>query len=209
MATSNKNYKQLLLVSGYIRNIEQLHNLNDTPSVIYDIIYLYQRLCDEWSSFDSHKDMEIDELGCIITANSDSQITAYGANIISKGIYEWRLQIISLSPDSYGSVYVGIIENDEIYLRCFQTKITWDSYGYQISQNGLRGRQSAIKAKYYNCGWNKVGDIIEITLDLYANTLSFTINNHDKGVAFTKIENREYRLALSISYGKGSTVKLL
>ena len=209
MATSNKNYKQLLLVSGFIRSIERLHKLNDTPSVISDIIYLYQRLCDEWSSCESHKDIGIDEMECIVRANSDSQITAYGSNIVTEGIYRWRLKIISLNTESYGSIYVGIIENDEVYLSIFKDKITWDSRGYQVSQHGLRGRESAIKAKYYNCRWNEVGDILEITLDLYANTLSFTKNNHDHGVAFSKIKNTEYRLVLSISYAKGSVIQLL
>ena len=47
MALSKKDNRQELLVAGYIRNVEKSYQMN-IPGDITDIIYLYQRIYDEW-----------------------------------------------------------------------------------------------------------------------------------------------------------------
>ena len=49
-----------LLVWGYTRNIEKEHKHLNIPEEINNIIYLYQKLCDEWDRKYCHPALEID-----------------------------------------------------------------------------------------------------------------------------------------------------
>ena len=213
MATSTKkDRRRELLVAGYVRDIERAHKIHRIPAEINDIIYLYQRLYDEWSKQYSSKKVTIDEIGSMITMHCDQDVTAFGCHVVTKGIFKWRIKMVKFTYDEKidGSPpYVGIIEDNEEYMEEYKNSCDWDENGYLLCCKIGRLLCGDILTSDYPCRWNKEGDILEMTLDLNERTLSFKVNDEDYGVAFEDIEEREYRLAFGGYKCDGSQFMLL
>ena len=192
-----KDEKGELLVAGYVRNIEKVYKILNIPIEINDIIYLYQRLYDEWNKEYSSKKLIIDETGCMITFNTSARAIAVGSHIVENGTCIWRIKMKSFTydPKSDGSPpYVGIIEHVEEIgnFRRWSKSIEYELCG---KSGRLLHSHKIIKNKS-DCRWNKEGDILEITLDLQEQTLSFKVGDVDYGVLFSNVRRTKWRLAL-------------
>eukprot|EP01084_Bolivina_argentea_P227005 383392_1 len=206
--------RQLLLVAGYVRNIELTHNLSNIPREINNIIYIYQRLCDIWSEEYSSSWVEIDSTKSKIKFETSSDATAFGKTVVTEGIFVWRVQIISIKFGVWQAPpYVGIVEATEQNLYSFQNSSSFEDAGYQLcgGSNTLCGMNENPLNKFrtditvdYSCYWNKPNDILEIVLNLNERTLGFIVNGIDYGVAFRNIKQTNYCLALSYAGCAGS-----
>ena len=208
-----KEYEQKLLVAGFIRGIEKMYKIKNIPNEINDIIYLYQRLYDEWDTKWTNDYVNIDETNTTITIKEDDESNmghaiAFGKRVVSEGIYIWKIKIICIKLTFESPPYVGIIENNEEYLKRYRDDFLWDNVGYQLcgGNSVLCGPLSSNyhKTSDYQCLWKKEGDVVEIILDLNERTLGFKVNDIDYGVAFSNIHKTEYRLAVSTLSMKGS-----
>lgn len=202
--------REELLIWGYVRQIQSEYKIENIPVEINGIILLFKKLQDKWSEKYLNRDNEIHEETKLMTNlyTSKCYSTAYGDSVVDDGIFKWRLKIMSLKyPSGYEekeSPYIGIIEDDTEHLERYKYDVNWDDYGYQL--HGLDGslhcyiqNYDYIQTSDYCCKWNKKGDILEITLDLHEQTLSFKMNDKDHGVAYSNIKPTKYRLALTTS----------
>lgn len=210
-----------LLVYGYVRDIEKECEFLNIPKEIPNLVYLYQKLCDEWDIKNSHPDLTIfGNLSTIRLEMNDrtrTEMTAFGAQKVTEGIFKWRLKIISLKLGRFdASPYIGIIEDTDDNLKKYKTSGAWQQVGYQLCAGNSRlwwcgyGDKGANAERGYNCYWNKNGDILEMILDLENDTLRFILNDKDCGVAFRNIKKTQYRLALTCLHLQlGSSFKFL
>ena len=231
MATKLQERRKLL-VWGYIRNIVTAYKSLNVPLDIYNVMYLFSRLNDIWSKEYSHKDLIIDQDGTYLKFVADSTQTAFGTNVVKKGIFSWKLQIISKKEinNVYGPC-IGIVEDDELLnedtLRDYQSDDEWCQIGCQL-EAGISKLQypwltfdeteskektwnyvKANHALYNDCIWNKPNDILEIVLNLDERTLRFILNDKDYGIAYREIKQASYRLALTVEGAIGAEFALL
>eukprot|EP01084_Bolivina_argentea_P109548 195826_1 len=200
-----------LLVLGYIRSIGKEYKIKNFPKEVTDIIHEYEKLVhDKWSKKYSHKDIIINEESISsISWSACDEGTAYGSEVIDHGVFEWRIKILCPLSRIY-QVYsagplIGIIEDNESVLQRWQDDIEWnecsDGYQYEgIIGNFYTGNSTATNIISHNseCIWFDQNDILTMTLNLDERTLSFKMNDKDWGVAFGNIEQKKYRLALSM-----------
>ena len=209
---------QELLVWGYIRETENIYYI---PIEINNIIYLYQKICDKWNkNLSNNKYIKMNKSqSMIIIENDIYNTTVFGENIVSKGIFKWKIQILSLIYNGFSKMegpFIGIIENKEKNLIKYKNNDEWHECGYQLCA-GNGDFVSYLKYNKFewnnNCKWNKNNDILEIILNLNKQTLSFKV--YDKRLFITSyckyynIKQTDYRLAVSIEYFQGSKFQLL
>ena len=186
--------RQELLVCGYVRNIEKEYETLCIPEEIGDIIYSYQRSCDEWDKDHSNKLLIIDSNKGIVSFENESEMTAFGKQIVCKGMFKWTLKIISIKARIFEPCpYIGIIDCGGDNLTEHANDGSWETVGYQLcaGNNGLWGRCDGFGS--YQCLWCKVDDVLEIIMDLNNGTLRYTLNDKDCGIAFDdRIVDCEY-----------------
>lgn len=210
---------KLLLTSCYVRDIERREEIKNIPKEITNIISSYVILDRQWNEKYSHNRLTIYNQR-ILNIYSNECMTAYGFLTVSDGIYKWKIKILSLNmvntPWDKGSYppYIGLIEDNKQYMQQGLTKTDWYRYGYQITRyRSLLCRKESVAMNCYMyhqlCKWNKSGDILEITLDLNEKTISFKLNDEDFGIAFRNVVKTNYRLAISVTNGGGSSFELL
>ena len=102
--------KRELLVYGYIRNIEtQYKHLNPIPIENNNIIYLYQRLCDEWSEKYKSKHVTISHQG-IVSINHGADLSIYGKEAVTRGVFIWIVKIIEFNGHPGSDLpYIGMV----------------------------------------------------------------------------------------------------
>ena len=215
MATS-RNQKQELLVWGFIREIEKVYKIMNVPFEINDIIYLYQRIYDEWSKKYSSDNVIINnDTKSMLTINTKEYVTAFGSHIVTEGVFKWKIQMQKMTnkPGFGKPPFVGIMEDSEANLKRYKDDCNWDDNGYQFcAQSGALFcpyTEREKKTDKYECRWMQKGEILHVILDLNDKTLSFKVNDEDFGVAFKNIKHGNYRLAFSTWECKGSEFVLL
>ena len=216
MATQ-KIDKRILLVAGYVKEISEQYKIKNIPLEINDMIYLYQRLCDEWSQKYKTDNISVDTANAMITADDKERIKILGSHIVSEGVFTWKIKMISFTYTSEhgGPPFVGIVEDDADWLDEFfqgenQDNTFWYRRGYQYCcKTGDRFSQNGYDSSGYGTGWKNDGEILEMTLDLNHGTLCFKVNDMDHGVAFENIKPKNWRLAFSTFESKESKFMLL
>ena len=200
-----------LLVWGYIRNIQKMYRHLNIPFEINDIIYLYQRVCDEWCQKYKSIDISIDTDKSMVTANTDCSVTMYGQQVVNEGVFKWGVKIISFTREGHsGYPFVGIVKNNEEDLEEFLNDTDFDLFGYQYCGGTGNFYNKNDQLGTADFTWNQNGDILEITLDLNKQSLSVRMNDGDL-VQFSDIDPSPngYRLALGVYLCKGSQFQLL
>ena len=166
------NESRALLVHGDIRNIESDCDILNVPKEIKDIVYMYQKLCDKWDKTKSHKDAIINENLSHIRFKMKGLhgVIAFGAEIVSQGIFKWTLKIMSVKHKKLdASLYIGIMENDEWNFIHYKSSGSWQRVGYQswAGNGGLWCRdRDEYDSEEYDCLWENDGDILELILSL-------------------------------------------
>lgn len=203
--------KRELLVAGYVRNMETECRIKNIPKVISEVIYSFQKFCDEWDDKYSHKNFKIDYVQNMITCTTDGMMTAYGSHKVESGKFTWRLRLKSYTYCKSGAFppYVGIIRDNDAELKRYENSNGWEDVGYQLSSAPTCFATDGDVAQDYKCSWCKNGDVLEMTLDLDKKLLSFALNGTDYGGAFWDIQEDTYRLAISMLFCQGSEVEIL
>ena len=210
MMTAKRNVSRELLVWGYVREIEMEYKQMNIPFEINDIIYLYQRFCDEWSKRYSNSTLVIDEKedGNSVCFKNDEISTAFGEHVVEQDVFKWKLKVKRMMDVKYYSGYpfIGIMENNDNNLSEYSADGGWSDCGYQLcaGNNGLWCPTGERGTDGFECKWKKPGDILEIVLDLNERTVRFILNDEDCGVAFKDIKKTHYRLALTCQAVDGS-----
>lgn len=200
--SSKTRERHELIVWGYLHRHEKRRTSLNIPEDIKNMIFMFERVCDEWNKEYSHKKIKIDEIMNTISIKNGRTRTAYGSLVAKHGIVAWRIKIISITLEqnlARSFPYVGIIENKEKILKQYQTGCYWDDDGYQFCGRFGYIRGMKIPNSSINATWYKEGDILEIILDLNEGTMRLMINDKDYGVVIAGILKKEYRLAITHS----------
>ena len=207
-----------ILIWGYVREIERMYKIN-IPYEINDIIYLYQKVCDEWDATFSSKRIKIEDDKSSLTVQSigaSDGPTAYGSVVVCEGIFKWRIKIIGRerTDNFHESPYIGIVEDKKEFLEESKDDDHWDQHGYQLcagDQSGVlcSGMDGNRNSEFDMCYWDKEEDILEMTLDLDKRVLGYKINDEDFGEAYLNIQPAKYRLALTLDALKTYKVSFL
>ena len=115
--------KQELLVWGYLRQMEKSLKIENIPVELNGIVYLYHKICDEWSRKCSSSDFQIGDIESIIECSKESSLsTAFGKSVIVNGIFVWKIEIISWnpSPSEDAELFIGIVEDNDEHLERYQ-----------------------------------------------------------------------------------------
>ena len=208
-----------LLVTGYIRDQEKIHRLKHIPTEIHDIIFEFQQNDDMWDIEKSSNDIEIDQENKTITILSNRSPTAFGCQIIEKGMFKWKVKILEMN---YGGSktsppYFGVIEDEYDNLEKYANITDWENVGYMLCGGTSRILREGDDDEYEDANQNmdcyvqpnNAGDIIEIILDFERGVIEFMVNGIDCGNHFKNIKQTKYRLAVGVNQCKGSKFALL
>ena len=197
----NKN-----LIFGYTRNVQELlpdDNVYYTiPKLVIHWILLYfhfgdrfdDKLCnEEYHCYDFSDD------GSIVTMNRKrGKGPAFLTEIVkSKQRHCWRFRINHLNQETLWMT-IGVWKCNHEYdlqYRLDSSRIRGKFYGWIVNYQAATGD----KRHKYGKRRCKTGDVVDMILDLEKLQLSYFVNEEDFGVAFDKIEDTEYRAAISMN----------
>ena len=125
-------------------------------------------------------------------------MTAFGSHAFGHGVHEWRIKLIAFECGGYSAPpYVGVINDDESYLKAYINSKSWKKCGYQFC--GGNGRLYGVNHKFNAIGyeWDEPNDVLRIILDLDAKIMKISVNDGEPVVVFGNIVWGRYRLAVS------------
>eukprot|EP01084_Bolivina_argentea_P262816 444606_1 len=189
----------ILLTYGFVRQVVITCKLNVPTSIInYLIIYSFLKL-DYWLEDDNHK-MIIDghyarpSTTDILAMSVSLPVTTYGNQLVSKGIHEWKIQIIKHARRAV----VGIV-SVRCTAPCFYTT-KYPNYAY--SYDGEKTNYNIDRWQPYTYDKEKIEfkdeDIIGIHLNLNKNTIGFSKNEIFIGIAYDNVPEIKYKMAVTM-----------
>jgi hypothetical protein len=137
--------------------------------------------------------------------------TAYGTKVVTSGQYFWKVKVTSYADHSgnFWEMMMGVSTNTdygqkcdggEQWVHCYYTKDSGEAYAYisEVGNKANTGGSSGYGATY------GLGDVITISLDLDAGTISYAKNGVSQGVAYTGLAAGSYRLAIGVGTDEDS-----
>ena len=215
--SKGEKIKSDILVSGYIRKqIIEKYKIN-IPLQIIKLCFLFWYIdaCDKWDTSLCHKLVKING-SCVKlddnvewTPERPMLCTIFGCNSIKSGdIFTWKLRFNS-------NIYyccIGVI-HDKIDV--LKANIIDNNFGRQNSGCYLTNTHGSMYYEWegkndYCPKFEEKGVIIEMTLNMIEHTIRYKINNIDYGIAYDKLYENAYRLAVCMSgtYDKEEIVLL-
>merc|ERR1712013_664660 len=135
---------------------------------------------------------------CTRSANTNTAHSAFGTQLVSRGRIEWMLCL-----ESGHSVRIGVCGLSSDGASDGSALFTDTQYGYGYGDDGsIYYGGSRVE---YNEGF-KAGQIVGVYLNMDMNTLKFSVDGHDHGLAFDAIKLSDadniigYRLAVAITH---------
>ena len=169
MTMNQKYYNTEYIVSGFIREVQQIIKNNTIPSEICELCVKYYRINEWWDILGRHTTTTLDDI-CLTKTNDGWDNTSYGRNVapsIGNFIYKWSLKIVKTKSRA---IYIGIASNiTDRHLQPFVDNKLYNNYAW----NGTSG---LIYCK--GCGIDRgdtfdEGDIVEIELNTKTGKASF------------------------------------
>merc|ERR1712154_540362 len=169
----------------------------NTPSDVMRIIFAFQD-SDRWSiEFTRSRDGRGATLfdGCSMRCSAASRCIAFGTRLVSQGRFMWRIEIKQLETRrGNSSSIIGIVEDSWVKATEFASRELFYKHSELFYKHGygLCGGNSILMGMDeggFGEDFNAVGDVLEMTLDLDARTLSFVVNGQDKGVSFKRVKH--------------------
>ena len=215
-------YLAVLLVYGYVRNIEKNTSMidknNHNVSDLYNIVRSYHFVPDLWDKTITSNTFNINKEYLKLKQNAGCYNTfynAFGTIKVKSGERKlWRIKICKLDQQFWApivSLSIGIINSCQVSKIKSGTNYCDDEYGGYgfIVGNGWLKHSSIDSIKTYGTVC-KQNDVIRMELDLIKSTLKYCINNREYGIAFQNVitnDNIEYILAVSM--WKGDEIRLI
>ena len=171
--------------------------------ISHDIIWLHQRLYDKWSKKYKSENISINKDKSMVTVKTRLGVTMYGREVVKKGVFEWRVKIISFNGKGDWLPYIGIVENDKGRLWQYLDNVNFDNFGYCLcggsdANGAVWSFEGQVNTKA-NFVWEEDGDILDMKLDLTTNKLHFKKSDSNDEVCIdVKISPKGYRFALSL-----------
>ena len=216
------------LISGYVR----LNALMIIPYGIIQICIAYFIHLEEWDINNKGKFLEISGMHneiceCInpTTTASNNYQSVLGINKIDSGKHHWKFKITKLDEIfAYCRILIGVIKINKIneeqlktiidsYISCHDhyfgvgTNVSCKSIDIALINPDQTGNfmdiDYGIKDKPI-----KVGDIIDMYLDLDNLKMSFGVNGVNYGSAYDNMEKTEYKMGITLSR-IGTAIELL
>ena len=153
------------------------------------------KVSDKWNTCGSK--MTIDKKTLLANNSLKNGNTAIGTLTFQKNVkIKWEILINQGDGISIGIIaLVGDINSAK------NRKILNSFFGNNVSGYAYIGKDGGImrSGRYKKYGEKfKKGDIIGVRLNCKKNTLSFTINGNDQGIAYKNLPTAQYRLAVSL-----------
>ena len=207
-----------LLCAGYARISS---GKMDIPMVIIHFVLAFFVIFEQWDP--EWKGKEVDIQGSnhdIITTKKDGYSSVLCQNVVNQGKHQWTIKILKFVANKLGGqawwrLVIGIVNIKTFDKHSLESYFSLNAYEFACNSNIYNGGYDKIfksilgteSSNEYGqlCG---TGDIIDIYLDFDKRTLSFGINNTNYGVAFEKIAEGDYRLAVSLT-GIGTSLQLI
>ena len=199
-------------IYGYIREMQARFPKDNTfyniPESINYICALFYFLKDKWDPKYIGQDHTLSDDGYSITTKGGQGSSSYGTDIAkSPGIYRWKFKIQELPKYMFSwSLVIGVWKvksankqvTDTYFTNCTQNQGEYEwGYAYDISYTQLVEKTGHYSNQRKYGLKIKIGDIVEMILDLNLFTLRYKINDEDMGIAFENIEDTEYKAAFS------------
>ena len=205
-----------MLVYGYIK-IEI--SFLEIPLDIVNLVNAFLIFADKWTISPEYRsnNVIINQDENTITSLGTGIGTTYGEAIVdaASGVQTWKFKVLNLAGSSYWFCVIGIVENDDEWLKRQINKPTW--YRQHKGYGFCGGRGKLISAVQRDNIWNDYGekfnkqdDTLEMMLNVKDGTLKYIINGTDYDNAFVDIDTtKQYRLAVSLSrLAKDTVIKL-
>ena len=213
MASNSPEDVGKLTVFGYVRdatkNMKFFMNMH-VPSEVINVIFEFYLLGDSWNTEYAQHIYITDEYKMENIKPYDDHCAAYGNVVVKQGtVYKWTIKLTkySLCGGNIHHPYIGVIKDDPSILKSYKYR------GHSFAPHGYLfccGKQRILRPtkKSYGREFNKVGDIMEMILDLQNYTLRYIVNGVDCGIAFENIEKCDYRLGVNL-FGLNNELQLL
>ena len=203
-------HRDKLTVFGYVR--QKINERNIPLEIINIILEYFLTILDSWNiaygeGLNITDELKMEHVG------GHKHVAAFGNLIIKQGeIYKWKLKVTKYAGcfGNSHTPYIGVIKSDAD-LSHYKTR------GHNFKNDGYLfccGKRQILRPIEINYGkgestyFNKVGDIIEIRLDLIDYTLSYTVNGVDCGIAYSDIQKCNYRLGVN-QIGNGNELQII
>ena len=131
----------------------------------------------------------------------------FGTEVISKGTYEWKIRVnkFNYTISHYYHFYMGVIDVQKADLEnVTESNVTVSDGGYTFDVTlgqVMTTQYEDYAGPRFDTKVTKVGDIVDLTLDLTEKTLSCKINDQPVEKTISSIEEGEYKLIVSMYFG--------
>ena len=213
------NGRDDLLITGYVR----LHAVSIVPYEIVQICILYFMLIEGWDVKNKGKFMEISGQNKQICECTNPEKNAghnynsiLGTVQVNSGKHHWKFKITKLDKmDAWWRITIGVIKINEVDDKQLDDILNntlvkhSKAYGAVINFNNNAAFKTgppkepvpykdSEQSNYGKC-CRKVGDVIDMYLDLDNLTLSYTIKGVNYGNAYNDIDKAEYKMIMTLS----------
>ena len=189
-------YKQQILVYGFMRTIEQINYIPD--DLIRLCLSFYLILFDEWDNNRTISEyFKINREQNSVTSIASSIKQAFGGTIVEKGQFQdWKIKVKNDSHTRAGLIVVfGITDIDFVSA---DKAFSRGGFGYYSFSGQIFTNKGP---KDYGKSWDS-HDVITMILDMTNNKfgiLSFKINDKDQGIVSKDIDiNKKYCMAIAM-----------
>eukprot|EP01084_Bolivina_argentea_P113763 202697_1 len=235
LRNADPNYKQKLLVHGFIRTYYDIYPfiIDYFPIDLMNLCYFFyfiETFTDKWDKTISHSTFNISSNDTFIeTLTPVYWRNAFGERIITKGMLaKWNFKVLT-NPFSYkyshghrqngyyqGKIVIGLIDATQVN-RAVDTspeelatkKI---AYGYKGNVNLMTGYTGNMKPSRYGRPW-KDGDKITMIVDMrgvenkYKGILKFENNHEPQGIAHYLSLDKDYKMMICC-FDSGEKIKM-
>ena len=200
MSSINNQYREQLLVFGFIRNCQSLLPNLIIPSPLYLIFFDYYYISD---LFGKHSPcIEVSGDGNdTIKANTSDRCCAYGyqwIDSISNKLIKYEVRINRCDP--FDSATMIGITTDDSNINCAFRQTTEKQIFYAFDNDGDKYWHDAVSYRSYGDTFEQ-GDVVRMELNLSTGTIIYYINDESQGIAFKDIEKGDdikYKLAVEL-----------
>ena len=119
---------------------------------------------------------------------------AFGSEIITEGRYEWKIRVnkFKYPSEHFWHLFLGVMNTKVINVSDCDYPIQSGCYSFDVSKGNVVNQNET--NQQFQTKVTKMGDIVDILLDLENKRVSCKINGEDIGKVIKDLDDGEYRL---------------